>query len=344
MTPRSPAGRPEWQGSLSKPGWARALVLVVAGALAGCSKEGAGPNRPPVTNEAMRPYVTGSAAAALDVTGHFQLAGPPAGDSTEIDRPLAERLAVLFVRQWGPGFRQQWEKHRGRPINLAALRVCGTPRYAVSAFGSWDPAVVADPLAAAVQRAYGPWWIVFLCGTSPAPQVVVAVSALSTDLAIQDEQIILPPVGGEWFVGHGLPAARAGDPYEAVEHAVQRVAMATGRRVREVPVFVSPLRAEGWPSDARLRLVLDGPVFAKRRDQRLVEREIFFWSSRAEKTGQGFEMAADIQPDDVEIQYPGPSPAEPGPWPFRTTRVARLPDVPVVFEVVTIGGGEQFRP
>ncbi len=340
MTRRSPTGPPVRQGSPNPQRWRRTFMALVAGALTGCGEDGAGPNRPPVTNETMRPYVTGSAAAALDATGHFRLAGPPVGDPTQIDRPLAERLAVLFARQWGPGFRQQWEKHRGGPIDIAAMRVCGTTRYAASAFGSWDPAVVADPLATAVRRAYGPWWVVFLCGSTPAPQVAVAVSALSTDLTIQDDEIVLPLVGGEWFVANGLPAARAAEPYEAAERAVQRVARATGRRVREVPVFVSPLRSEGWPTDARLRLVLDGPGTARRANQRLVERDVFFWSARAEKTGQGFELAADTQPANVEVQYPGPSPAEPGPWPLRTTRVSRQPDVPLVFEAVTIGGGE----
>jgi hypothetical protein len=288
----------------------------------------------------MQPYVAGNAAAALDATGHFRLAGPPAGDPTQIDRPLAERLAGLYARQWGPGFRKQWEKRRGGPIDPATLRVCGTTRYATSAFGSWGSALAADPRAAAVRRAYGPWWVVFLCGTTPAPQVVVAVSALSTDLTIEGDKIVLPPVGGEWFVSHGLPAARAAEPYEGVERAVQRASQATGRRVREVPAFVSPLRSEGWPTDARLQLVLDGPGIAKRADRRVVERDIFYWSARAEKTGQGFELASDTQPAEVEVQYPGPSPAEPGPWPVLTTRVSRKIDVPVVFDAVTIGGGE----
>jgi hypothetical protein len=340
MTQRSPAGLPGGKGFPRPQRWRRILMALMAVVLTGCGDDGAGPNRPPVTNEVMQPYVTGNAAAALDATGHFQIAGPPAGDPTQIDRPLAERLAVLDARQWGPGFRQQWEKQRGGPIDITALRACGTTRYAESAFGSWDPAVVADPRATAVRRVYGPWWIVFLCGSKKDPQVIVAVSALSTDLTIEADEIVLPPVGGEWFVSHGVPPARAAEPYDGLERAVQRLAQATGRRVREVPVFVSPLRSEGWPTDARLRLVLDGPGTARRADQRIVERETFYWSARAEKTGQGFEVAADTQPADVDVQYPGPPPKEPGPWPHHTTRVTRQSDVPLVFEAVTIGGGE----
>jgi hypothetical protein len=89
-----------------------------------------------------------------------------------------------------------------------------------------------------------------------------------------------------------------------------------------------------------LRLVIDGHGAARRADRRIVERDTFYWSARAEETGQGFEVAADNQPTDLEVQYPGPPPAEPGPWPLLTTRVSRLLDVPVVFEAVTIGGGE----
>lgn len=295
----------------------------------------------PPTLETMRQYVTGEAATNLSATGQFQLRSPGSDDPAEITGEQAIALAALWPRQFGPWLHDHLESQRGGRIELTALMPCGDAAYAVSPYSPMEGALATKPEVQAARRVYGPWWIISLCSRSGTPQLSVAVSAYSTDLRIENGEIRLPALGGEWFSVEGIPSVAGADFLEKPERLVQRLALHTGARVSEVPELIIPDRRDGFPNHARWRVTLERPVSGRTISGRhATQVEVYSWR-RPGAQELGFLVSSASQPARVSFRYPTnlASTAPGDPLSYTEGFLMRRLDVPVSFEPVVLAGG-----
>lgn len=206
------------------------------------------------------PYLAGSAAAAVGPNGLFSVSAP----AGPLHRPIitAERageLALAYVRSFGPSLKPAWEKDRGAVIDMARLEIVSRILYARTPY-------VAFPAGyhPAFERAYGPYYLVPL-GSEETPELLVAVSAYATDVAITRQGTIKRPVQrGNEFVTRGIPADASRWRLVAPEEAVEITARTTGARVIRAPEFVR-LGMPAAPGESAWKLTLEReiPVHAK---------------------------------------------------------------------------------
>ncbi|HEX8208781.1 MAG TPA: hypothetical protein VF584_01245 [Longimicrobium sp.] len=110
----------------------------------------------------------------------------------------------------------------------------------------------------AFRRAFGPFYL-FTLGTGREPEVLIAVSAYTTDVRIDtDGKLGMPRQSGMEFVTSGVAGDGPGS-LVAPEEAVVRVGRATGARVKEVPDLVM-LNIPLGPMNAAWKLSLDRAV------------------------------------------------------------------------------------
>jgi hypothetical protein len=223
----------------------------------------------PGSGAGVQQFVTGPAAAALDASGHFALPAPPADDLPTISQTEAENLALGLVHGAASvGGLAGAEAERGTPISWTELSVCRRTLYALSSWLPLDASIVASPYGAATQRGFGPHYLVSLCEHGAVPALTIAVSAYSTDLSVENGDLIYPPVGGSWFQWRGVPPLQEAELGVGPERAVRAAARLTGRKVTAVPDLVIPDRKDGGVIDARWRLSLDGLVTLRPKDSR----------------------------------------------------------------------------
>jgi hypothetical protein len=319
----------------------RLLLAIVTGitGLLGCQDTSVAP-APPITAATMAQYVSGPAAANLDASGHFQLAGPPAGGKPQLTREQAEAIANAWPRQFGEWVRQSLENVHGGPIDVKALKPCGQSLYAGSSFEPFDDALIAKPTVPPFQRIYGPWWLVTLCGANGTPQVGLAVSAYGTDLTIQNGEIRFPDaMRGEWFAWEGIPRRLGHQFIESPERVAQRIALFTGRRVNQVPELFVPDRTNGFPTHARWGVTLDGAVNVRHARGTAISARLYSWR-RPDQQDASLQVPSASQPDSVPFMYPEevyPSEGRTGRWVQGFAR--RRPDVPTQFETVIAAEG-----
>ncbi len=198
-------------------------------------------------------FVTGEAAANLDANGRLILSGPLDLPYPQITAERARELAEAFRVIHLPMIVHVMEKDRGAGINVSSLRVCGRTYYAEPSIEPLPPSVHPG-----LRRAYGPRWIVTLCGASGLPEVSVAVAAYSTDLGLENGRLIYPFEGGGFFSAIGIPVGNLEGLPGFPETAVASVAARTGARVGKMPRLVTLPRK--LPQLSYWRLELERPV------------------------------------------------------------------------------------
>ena len=145
--------------------------------------------------------------------------------------------------------------------------------------------------------------------------MVLAVSAYTADVTIEDGSLVLPIRGGNWFLAKGIPPGTPEWPMTP-EDAAARSAASTRRRVAEVPMLIAPPYLKGRPQDARWRLTLDGPAGGSASSTPGVEgRRIYAWrptgtgtvhmgSRRAESARTADRLLSHAVPDPRALAYP----------------------------------------
>jgi hypothetical protein len=244
-----------------------------------------------VRDREVQGYVAGEALGALDPTGKFSGASL-ATASVPIDREAAIALAMAFIRSFGPSLDAAWERRRGAPIDLSALRAVERVFLAATPYEPFP-----EGFHPAFRRGYGPYYLVPL-GSGGDPELLVAVSALASDVRIDEHGMLeLPPLGGAHFLAYALPTDL--DDYAVVspEEAVVLIGRSTGARTVRVPELV--LLGDGQsPFSASWRLRLDRSVEAAVRGGGRRQTEEVFVGPAGH---HGLRVAAATQPTHATV-------------------------------------------
>jgi hypothetical protein len=113
-------------------------------------------------------------------------------------------------------------------------------------------------IRACTRRAYGPWYLLVF-RNQESQVLAVAVSALNTDVLVEDGRLRFPVVRGSNFWVDGIPRNAASEMPMPPEQAAYFAATATGARVDGAPqLIVDGPRLS--PSHAAWRVELDRPV------------------------------------------------------------------------------------
>jgi hypothetical protein len=250
-----------------------AIVLV-----SGCEQADA-PIAGPVSKPsptALRRYVTGDAASALNSRGLFSLTAPMSpGARTIITAQRAGELALASVRTWGPSLHESWVAERGSPFDLNSLRVDSRILFAKTPYGRFP-----DGYHPAYARLYGPYYIVRLT-SGPETIMLVSVSAYATDVTVDGRGIVHRPVErGMEFVHQVLPA-NSQEWFVSPESAVDRVGRESGARVTRTPELIR-INKDHIPSSAVWKLSLDREIDVKPagRATPLRTRELYVATAR----------------------------------------------------------------
>jgi hypothetical protein len=226
------------------------ISLTIGSAIAGgCSKESPAIMDPRVESE----WVAGRAAAALDDRGHFRFPSD-APEVGQVDASRADALGDAFEQTFGSFLVGTYDQDRGgSPIDIDGLTGCGRTYLAISPYADLPAGSPAN-----VTRFVGTQWMVSLCN-GPLPVISVAVSVYASDVQLQQRIIASQPAPND-FSDAAIPVG--GSIPISPERAVQIAALATGRRITEVPELVLPSTPHA-PQLARWRLILDRPVMVR---------------------------------------------------------------------------------
>jgi hypothetical protein len=276
------------------------VAVIVFGTInvVGCTDDLANPNPLP-DREAVSAAVVGAAAAQLDANGRFANLQTSAPD--ELAAGDATRLANAYAQQFVPFQYDFLKKAREGPIDIKQLAACGRPLYAASAFES-----LPSTIDVVHRRPFGAWWLITLCAGN-TPQVSVAVSALATDLRIENGRIKFPASAGNEFVAVAIPVGHQGEFPSAPEGAAVRAAEFTGRRVTTVPTLIMSAYTEGLPQESRWEINLESSVRIRAASRGNVVTQTLYSGSIAERDGKAslvHYVAAAVQPATLSFTYP----------------------------------------
>jgi hypothetical protein len=173
----------------------------------------------------LRTSITDELQEAVGENDLFALAQERPGEITAAN---AEQLAVAFWEDFKPWLSPTFQKERGATLHADALKSCGRPMYALSAYTS-TPADASTTL----KRAMGSHWIVGLC-YGRTQELVISVSALATDVRLRatGRTRVENPGRGAFFAA-AVPVGASVPP--SPEAAVMQVAKLSRRLVTEVP-------------------------------------------------------------------------------------------------------------
>jgi hypothetical protein len=221
--------------------------------VAGCSDEVAlNPPFAEPSKTALESATSGLARASIGQSGQFNVDRPESAQ--EISAARAAQLADAYGQDLLPYILTYITNTRGAAIQRKLLRPCGRPLYAESTFEDLEP---STPIG--VREGHGAYWLVTLCAQSE-PQVSVAVSALATEMGVQNRKLRFPEEYGGEFFAWGIPRGHVGEFPLAPEQAALFAAQQTGARVVDVPRLVMPIQAEGIPQSAKWEVKLDRSV------------------------------------------------------------------------------------
>lgn len=286
--------------------WHFRAHLSLTSIVLGACGEGTRPESepPPLTRTTMQQYLTDTAAASLTAAGQWILPVPKVGDNSQLTSERAESLALVWPRQFGPWVLSRLESEHGDAIDLNALARCGRIYYAASPYEQLDASTAAIEATKAAQRAFGPWWLVTLCSKTNVPQLSVAIAAYAAELHIEDGQIVMPRLGGEWFSVEGIPHTLDADFLQPPEEAARMMALASRLRVAAVPELIVPARSDGFPNHARWRIKLDGRVPARGSTGRLVMADEYYTWRRPGAESLNILIPAISQLPGLTFRYP----------------------------------------
>jgi hypothetical protein len=291
--------------------------------------------RPPDLSSAL----TGAAAANVK-DGEFQFASAPTPSSIpQITGSQAEAIALAWRAPFGTPRKDYLSQEHGAAVEPERLAVCGRTYYAASAFDPPPASVASNPFQLATARAFGPWWLVRLCGPDGMPAVVLAISAYDSDLTIENGSLVLPTRGGNWFLAQAVPPGIKEWPLTP-EDAATRTAGWTQRRITEVPTLVAPPFINGRPHDARWLLSLEAPAPGLTE----ATKTLYAWQVPGLVDVQ-LGVAGASQPDEMTGYYlanpptPGRPPARQD---FAPLTFHRRPDIAVHVSEVSLNGSTSF--
>jgi hypothetical protein len=298
----------------SRTAWRVFFLLVTGFGCISCTSDG------PVIEAEPLPLlarvVVGEAANRLDDQGRFVLDEPLNLPYPQITATQAVALADAFQKVAVVGILGALEEERGAGINPAAMKACGRVFYA-------EPAIEALPaeVLPALQRAFGPHWIVNYCGASGKPEVAFAVSSYATNLSVDNGKLVYPTGdNGEYFRAIGIPKARQGGISGEPEVAAAQVAASTGARVSGVPHLVSIPGAIA-PEVAIWRVEIERPVTVRAKNSRGEQRSSILYFTDDMRWGhRGYWTSPTDAPARFEFRWPT-NMGVPGPPTWRTGRV-----------------------
>ena len=312
------------------------LTTLLTAAMLGCQDSTPNSSGRPLTFGEVRAHVVGEAAAGLQPNGEFSLRGAGQGE-------LSSAQAITLAEHWPLAFGQQklgrLQKEHGDTIELASLRACGRTYYARTAVEPLPKEVVEA--APAIQRVFGGHWLVTLCSQTGVPQIILAVAALSTDLRIENGQIVAPTHGqGNWFHSEGIRLGIGFDMLEQPERLVQRAGTATGRRIVTVPDLVTPLPRDASPMHPRWLFTIDAPIGVRSRAGQTQAIALATWRRPGNEEFE-YQIPLAQQPKEIIIHYPDPATLRDPDVPIGalTSRAHRRTDTPTAFETVVFAGG-----
>lgn len=232
------------------------MAVLVLGVVAACDN-GAPTQAQPCVG--VSELVSGEAAAALDTSGCFVFPPPAALPRATLTEQKAKDLAAPVAAQFGPLLLSYLQAGHGGAIDLSRLQVCGPTYYAESPY---QPLPAAVP--SAYQNAFGPSWVLLLCGQNGVPQVSVSVAAYATYLQLAGNHVEWPPAtadvyGNEILLVGALLSWRSGLPIEP-EQAVRLAYQATGKRIIEIPHLYRRDPAFAFPQGAMWALRLERQI------------------------------------------------------------------------------------
>ena len=198
------------------------------------------------------PFLTPGLAASI-ADNHIPIAAPIVPPGTAIiSAERATALAIAYAKQFGPYVRNDLEAFRGARIDWSTLATSDDVMVVQSAYEPVDPS--APEL---LRKAAGPYYLVTLL-QGDRPTLIVAVSALATDVDLVGGRIRRPVVRGHEFSLGAIDLSGRGRPV-SVEEAVRIAGTATGARVAAIPTLRS--RGIQWsPRTGYWTVQLDRPV------------------------------------------------------------------------------------
>lgn len=271
-------------------------MLLATVIVAGCN-DGDVNTEPLPTPSAVASAVVGEAAMGLNASGRFAVLQSNAED--ELNSGQAVTLANAYTKQFLPYENKFLEKQRGGSIDLKSLGSCGRPLYAASAFEK-----LPDDVPLPQRRPFGAYWLVTMCARG-VPQVSLAVSALATDVTIENGQIHYPFNHGGEFLTQGIPVGHQGEFPSTPEQAVVRAASFSNRHATNVPDLIMPWITQGVPQEARWHVVLDAPADV-RNGSKTQSTGVLYSGSVLEMSGRATPthfVADSEQPSTVSYSY-----------------------------------------
>jgi len=233
----------------------------------------------------VRDLATPALLNALDQDGHFRLPAPDPGQGLEISTARAAELAIAYVQTFGPYIRTFLERGHGASIDFDALQP-GRVYYAISPY-----APVPEPAHPGAQKGLGPYYVVHLLSNGQHA-LSVAVSSLSTDVAIVDGRIRYPIRSGNDFLAIGIPRGGGEQRPMSPEQAAQIVFDSTGLRIAALPRLVLAGRPFE-PQEARWRITMEraASFLGTESDRRITTTDVYvdfqggLYVPRAEQPG-----------------------------------------------------------
>jgi hypothetical protein len=204
-----------------------------------------------------RAGLTPDAARHVDERGMFTIPAVRISNE-EISEAQAREIARVVARDYAPRHQAELESHRQAPIDFGSLSQCGRVFYAASPTG-----VPAADMPSFVRKMYGAWYLVSMCGADGSAQVLIAISALDTDVHVVGDDIVFDRIAGagNYWVMAGISAAAGGALPVPPEVAANLAARLSHRRVAGVPELIAPQMTRGVPPEfARWRVTLEAPA------------------------------------------------------------------------------------
>lgn len=281
------------------------------------------PLPPPPLMEGLSSFLTEEAWVQLGESERFDVSSVDFPGEELIPPDRAAGLARAFMRVMGPWNRDRLEAEHGATIDFDRLVPESRVIAAQSPNRPFGPNV---PLF--VRKNWGPYYLVTL-SEGGVPKVVVAVSALASDLEVEAGRVRATgggPYGNE-FRWYGVPLGGEGVVL-APETAVHLASLRTGARIVRVPLLVRRGAPYG-PRVGQWRVDLDRIVELELESGGTTETNVVYVDALEGWVG----VPASTQPDGTEARYALPTGGR-NPE-VRTTTVRHRPGFPAKIEPLT---------
>lgn len=270
-------------------------VVGLTSVVLACSDGPEAPTQPPemAANNAASSALAGTGGSM----GTVSIARSPHPDGRrEISRNKARRLAEFWVEDHDRINKKHYEERRGGAIAWEDLKACGRTLHVSS------PVEDLEAAPRSAQRTVGPWWLVNLCATGE-PQINVAVSALSTEVTIEDGRLEAPD-RSNLLMPLAIPqtTSRQNILLTAPEAALGQARKRLSGPVKREVEFVSIPGV--YPQFARWRITTESPVTVKvQGSSEPVTSKIFYYGFvRGKKDGQ-LSVPSDDGPQEVTVGF-----------------------------------------